>query len=337
MQPLKSFLVAAVLSALASNAYAQSAQIDGTRPPTVTIAQAAASPQIASQALPQPDISKPPYGDVKKSDSVGVLAPVLNQPPLEPKPKQKPRMKAPPNAMTVEPGRNYTFGVALGHINRVVTPFAKPSVRTTSTASTSIEGSIIYVASQSEDPIGLFIFDEVAPEMAISLTLMPSMMPPVSTTIAVNGYSGVAGSFRKSASPAEALAYEGQHPYLETLTDMLKGIAQGKIPDGYGYEEIRGGYLPGAPSCTMPGINVQPRQLITGSGYSAIVAKATNMGAYPAEIREELCKGTTLRAVASWPYTSLAPGQSTELYMVLSDAPQDMSGNDRPSVISGGR
>jgi len=329
---------ALILFALAGVSHAQQMPLDGSRPPVISVAEAsrssAAEGGLSAAAASQ--IIGPSSGDVPPSTSIGgngVVGDVLN---LPPPPKPRAIEKAPPAFLQVEPGKNYKFGMAIGHINRIVTPFAKPTLRTTSTASTSIEGSIIYVASQSEDPIGMFIFDESSPAQAVSLTLVPGVMAPISTTIAVSGWTGESGVGHRSGNQQEALAFEGKHPYLETLTVMLKDIAQGHVPDGYGYEQVRNGYVPGGPNCDIPGVHVLPMQVIQGSSFKAIVAKATNTSLSSAEIREDLCKGADLRAVAAWPYTTLSPGQSTELYLVVGAQTVDYDSAARPSLIEGG-
>lgn len=138
---------------------------------------------------------------------------------------------------------------------------------------------------------------------------------------------------RRPGAPAQALAYEGRHPYLETLTVMLRDIAQGNVPDGYGFEAVDNGYVPGSPQCQIPGVQVRAMQVIVGGAFKTIVAKATNTSIGHVDVREELCKGGDLRAVAAWPRTSLAPGQSTELYLVVGSQTDDRAIASRPSLL----
>lgn len=327
----RSLKLAVALAAMVGGAQAQQMPLDGSRPPVISVADATRMPSGAPTA--ERILGTPAGGDVAPSGEIspnGVLADTLSMPAP---PKPKPLVKAPPTSVELESGRNYDYGIAVGHINRIVTPFAKPSLRTTSTASTSIEGSIVYVATQTEDPIGLFIFDESQPENAISLTLVPQSMPSVSTTVSLKGWSGQSSGPRRASNPSQAIAFEGQHPYLQTLTVMLKELAQGSVPEGYGFEALRPDVAAAAPLCDMPGIHVQPMQLIVGSSFMAYVAKATNHGFVNADIREDLCRGGNLRAVAAWPYSQLTPGQSTELYLVVGVQPERTHGQARPSVL----
>ena len=327
-------MVAAV--AVCGVASAQQMPLDGSRPPVVSIAEATKTQgtpvnnQFVEPASSATPVQNMPAVTGTPADE-GVIAGVMNRTPPPPKPKRT--FRPPPASIALNSGENATYGIAKDHINRIVTPFSRPTLRTTSTASTSIEGSIVYLATPTETPVSLFIFDEAAPEYAISLTLVPQEMGPVSTTVSVNGFSDAGASTRRPGSTAQALAREGQHPYLETLTTLLRDIAKGQIPDGYGYEALSGYSAAGTPACSIPGIHVQPMQVLSGGAFKVIVAKATNTSYSSADIREDLCTGRELRAVSAWPTTSLAPGQSTELYMVVGTYSDPYDAATRPSVL----
>ena len=49
-----------------------------------------------------------------------------------------------PTTLLMTPGVNELIPVALGHLNRIVTPFESPQVRTTSDAQTQIKGNVVY-------------------------------------------------------------------------------------------------------------------------------------------------------------------------------------------------
>jgi len=68
--------------------------------------------------------------------------------------------------------------VAIDHLNRIVTPFAAPQVRTVSQATTQVDGNAIYVATATEEPVGLFITEAGDSATALSLTLAPRHIPP---------------------------------------------------------------------------------------------------------------------------------------------------------------
>lgn len=332
MTQKKPYAVAlAIMCAMAQNAWAQQSPLDGSRPPTISVAEASRSSGMptssAAVEIPDPGLPSPQVG---VGSSSGVLADVV-----APMPPPKPRrtFKAPPAQMQVDAGRNNTFAIAIGHINRIVTPFEKPELVTTSTATTMVQGSIVYVASTMEEPIGLFIMDPSAPEMAISLTLVPDAIEPVSTTIQLNGWTGASRNIRKTADPGGALAFEAVHPYLETLTSVMKDVAKGRLPDGYGIEDVSERAYKMGPSCNLPGVHVRPMQILQGSGLQVIVAKATNVAPAAVEVDESLCRGGGLRAAAAWPRTNLFHGESTELYLVVSPRQEIDESSARPNVL----
>ena len=52
-----------------------------------------------------------------------------------------------PQQIQIKPGINELMPIAVGHLNRLVTPFDNPVVTTTSQATTSTKGKIVYVAT----------------------------------------------------------------------------------------------------------------------------------------------------------------------------------------------
>lgn len=227
----------------------------------------------------------------------------------------------------IRPGRNEVLQVARNHLNRFVTPFANPVVKTTATATTtSAEGSIVYMATGGTDPVSLFIIDGDSPEHAITLTLIPRDVPAVSTQLRLDGYIASAAPSRK-----EAERFEAADDFVATIRETFKLLAQGEIPPGYGLRNIRG-YTPEVPQCVMPGIRSVPAQELTGSNVVVLVSKVTNTTSTPQVIDEASCASDRVVAVAAWPHVDLLPGQSSELFIALRrDQPQ--RANARPSVL----
>jgi len=312
-------LTAYLLGCTGTTAWAQ--EIDASRPPVMPLSEVTRLPDAQAEPARVP--------------SAQSFAPDEDAAELKPRPRPVARrVSTPPAEVTMEPGKNASWVIARDHINRIVTPFAKPSLRTTSTASTSIEGSIVYIAAPTTDPISLFIFDESDPEQAISLTLTPQdNHAPVSTRVNLIGWEKERARSRLPANPEQALARERQHPYLETLAALLRDVARGQVPDGYGYEALSGEPQPGAPVCDMPGIHIQPLQRLTGADFQIWVARAVNTGHYSVAIQEERCTRTQLRAVAAWPLTTLNVGDSTELYMLVATPNDSEPSIPRPSLI----
>ena len=82
-----------------------------------------------------------------------------------------------PQQLKVTPGINELIPIAVGHLNRLVTPFDNPVVTTTSQATTSTHGKIVYVATADETPVTLYITPGDNQDIALSLTLIPKRIP----------------------------------------------------------------------------------------------------------------------------------------------------------------
>ena len=93
-----------------------------------------------------------------------------------------------PRTVTVAPGANAILELAIDHLNRIVTPFERPSVRTVSELSTEVEGKVVYVATASEVPATLYISAGDAAGTTIALTLAPRRVPPREIRLQVPGY-----------------------------------------------------------------------------------------------------------------------------------------------------
>ena len=251
--------------------------------------------------------------------------------------KRPPRLKssAPPLELTVAPGANTVFSVALFHVNRIVTPFRNPEVRTSSAATMTVESGIVYVTTQTEDPIGLFVFDKHNPDQAISLTLNPAAISPVSVRVNLTGYSDTQPAYVISGNQKRAQTWEQASPYVETIKALFKELAAQRVPEGYGLSALRGRYA-GMPDCAMPGLQIVPSQLVEGAEITAIVAKVVNQSYQPLEVNEAACRSPRFLGAATWPKTLLNPGEATELYIAVQSSRDAGGSSARPSVIGGG-
>lgn len=238
----------------------------------------------------------------------------------------------PPPQLELAFGQNKAFGIALQHINQIVTPFRDPQVMTTSTASMSAERGVIYVSTLLDSEIGLLIYEKGGdPADAISLTLVPDTINPVSVRINVPGYQGSDGIVGGNANTDTARGWEMDQPYLELVKSSFRELALGRVPDGYGFQGIK--RVPAnMPNCLFGGFEIEPLQLVTGNSMQIIVSRITNRNAKPTQIDESQCESDALIGVATWPSGKLQSGQSAELYTAVRQT-VDIPANQRPSVL----
>jgi conjugal transfer pilus assembly protein TraK len=219
--------------------------------------------------------------------------------------------------------------VAIDHLNRLVTPFAAPQVRTVSPATTQVEGSAVYVATASEDPVSLFITEAGDTATAIALTLAPRHIPPREVRLVLTG--GVVRAPAPTVTPPSAVVRDDQ-PYVEHIAAALRALAQNRVPAGYAPRKAgRGEHA----ACRQPGLSVANAQVLEGRGLRLLAARARNQGKEPIELEEWRCAGdpgSVVAAVAAWPRSRLAPGEETELYLALRPREPDAEADNRPPL-----
>ena len=238
-----------------------------------------------------------------------------------------------PRTLRVSPGTTAIVEVAIDHLNRLVTPFAAPQVRTVSPATTQVEGSAVYVATASEDPVSLFITEAGDPATAISLTLAPRHIPPREVRLVLTG--GVVRAPAPTVTPPRAVIARDDQPYVEHLAAALRALAQNRVPAGYAPRKAgRGEHA----ACRQPGLSVSIAQVLEGPGLRLLAARARNQGKEPVDLEEGRCTadaGSVVAAVAAWPRSRLAPGEETELYVALRPREPDADVDNRRSFLGG--
>ena len=237
-----------------------------------------------------------------------------------------------PKTVRVSPGTTAIVEVAIDHLNRIVTPFTSPPVRTVSRATIQVDGNAISVATASEEPVSLFITEAGDTATAISLTLAPRHIPPREVRLALTGAPVCTGA-PKIRSP-RPLARNDQ-PYVEHIASTFRTLAQNRVPAGYELRKVgRGERL----DCRQPGLSVSTAQVFDGRGLRILAAKARNRGKQPIVLEEHRCSadsGTLVAAVAAWPQSRLAPGEETELYGAVRPHEPGRERGDRPSLLGG--
>jgi conjugal transfer pilus assembly protein TraK len=233
-----------------------------------------------------------------------------------------------PEVLRVTPGVNEIVPVAVGHLNRRVTPFASPRVRTVSTATTQVEGPAVYVAPAGEEPVALFLTDAGDETLALSLTLAPRRIPPRELRLVLEGAPA-------AARPAAA-RWEQAQPYVATLAVALRGLALGEVPAGYALRRPRSGERAG---CAQPGLAVRLGQVLEGHGLWLLVGVVENAAPEPVVLEESLCEtsvGEAVLAVAAWSRVELAPGEASELYLAVRPQAPAAPARARPLLLGHG-
>jgi len=238
-----------------------------------------------------------------------------------------------PKTVRVSPGTTAIVEVAIDHLNRIVTPFAAPQVRTVSSATTQVDGNAVYVATASEEPVSLFITEAGDTATAISLTLAPRHIPPREVRLVLTG--ALARAAAAVSSRRETVARDDQ-PYVAHIAASFGALAHNRVPAGFSLRPA--GRAEGV-TCRQPWLVVTTAQVLDGGRLRILAARAKNQGKLPTELQERTCgagSGALVAAVA-WPRLRLAPGEETELYVAVRPTEPDRQRRDRPSLLDGKR
>ena len=232
------------------------------------------------------------------------------------------------HTIRMRPGENIFIPIAVGHPNRILTPFKHPQVVSTTLTSGSKSGecgeicvrdSVVYISTDKTYPVTAFITEGGREDIALSVTMMPRQVPPrevkltvpeeVMETLRVGGSS--AGGSRQAA------AWEASQPYVETLRTAFRTVALGNVPQGYALRKVKS--RDALPVCNHPGLEFDfaNGQIVEGHNLSIHVGVMKNVADTPVEFREQRCGGWRIAAVTSWPLKVLKPGQATEVYVAV--------------------
>lgn len=230
--------------------------------------------------------------------------------------------------ITLTPGVNQVVPISRGHLNRIVTPFASPVVHTTSAAEISTNGAVLYVASNKKTPSTLYITPGDEQDPVLSLTLLPRSIPPRDVRLRLADHTGNAYINRVRAGK-----WERARPYVQTIREVMRQLAFGNVPPGYGLRTWKTGDP--AMTCAQPALSVKPGQVLEGAQLILLTGLITNTTDARVELREATCRHPGVLAVAAWPQVSLAAGASAELYLVTRRPSPEQGARKRPSLITG--
>lgn len=308
--------------------------IPGMNLPIAASVQAAAQPVPAAQ--PEQTKEEPKKRLVLVENAVGeipaVPASVMARPAAPSKPVETRQ------DVIVASGTNTLIPISRSQINRLVTPFENPNIQTVSAAEISTSGNVIYVTTENEQPVTMFVTPEDDESVAISLTLLPQNIPPIQANLilgqAVPGAAGAAmPSMGAKAYSGTARKWERSQPYMDTLRSLMRELAMGSLPRGYSFGALNSGDT--IPACAQPAISYDfsKSQLIQGHDFRVYVAVAENVSAKTVEFDHGACSHPNRAAVSSWPHEILEPGQKTEVF-VITRVPKVIADTSvRPSLL----
>ena len=327
--------MAAVMPAIAQ----EQIQIPGMNMPVAasTQPQAFAKPTPSPESVPERQ--EEPQGE-KKPRLVAITPGSVENPSVPASVVKKPTPVQPIESrqdVVVASGTNTLIPISRGQINRLVTPFDNPHIQTVSEAEISTSGNVIYVTTQDEKPVTMFVTPEDDESVAISLTLLPQGVPPIQANlILAKNVQGLASGMPVTSSTnysGQARKWERSQPYMDTLRSLMREMALGKLPRGYSFGALTSGNK--IPACAQPSLSFDfsKSQLIEGHDFRVFVATAENVSARTVEFDHGSCTHPHRAAVSAWPDEVLEPGQKTEVFVVTRVPTEVPQSSTRPSLL----
>ena len=234
-----------------------------------------------------------------------------------------------PFVIDVNPGINQVIPIALGHYNRIVTPFETPFINTVSEATIDVHKNIIYVATNDKFPVTLFISPDVDDEsMALSVTLAPRKIPPIEATLKLNEDAAANLPIRTKAKK-----WEESQPYVDVIVSAMRALALGDVPEGYAMSKIKNGDA--YPTCLQRGMRYDfaNGQYLRGHNFNIVIGTIENITRNPKEIDEFACIDGSIVSVSAWPHTILEPGMKSEMYVMMKTMSKPVITRKRASLI----
>jgi|SRR5690554_380032 len=237
--------------------------------------------------------------------------------------------------IVVEPGVNEILQISRGHPNRILLPFENPKIQTTAAdAQIKSDGSVVFVATNSQRPVTLFVSPYDNPRLALSLTLVPGSMPPSQYEIRLpeDGPSVPAGGYFMGNAAAER--WEKKDNYTRALVNLFGELAKENLPQGYKLRNPS----PGRDLHTCYSgdqVEYKMAQVVEGHHLVVQILVAQNTGTGPVEVIGSHCAAEGVVAAAEWPNSVLEPGQKTEMFVAFERQPVAKQNTRRPSAIGG--
>ncbi len=232
---------------------------------------------------------------------------------------------APVQKLTLKPGDNVMVPVAVGLTNRISTNFKMAAVKTHEGKSViEVDGGVVYITIKELMPVGLFIYEDGVTDSAFAITLVPDNVPPVIVDAKVSMTEDmlVRGDQYRKELQAEEMRLEAEEvakvqnyspEYIKRIKEILTPVGQGRIPEGFSMSADLSAVVQSPCSVT---ISQRVGQRLIGSQELVDVVAVHNTTDRPYGLREEMCLGDGVIAVAIYNNAILQPGQATELYIL---------------------
>lgn len=251
----------------------------------------------------------------------------------------------PTQEFTVKPKDNIMIAVGQGLMNTISTNLTMLTAKTNDESSTfEIDQGYLYVTVSSPNPISLVLYEEGVLDSQVSITLVPVSAPPTIAKINFDlspAMKEKSGEFQKQIKLEEQQASHEVDPqqnkhdtHTSRIIDILRPVAQGDIPKGFGL-------TPDIPDalrypCQMTIFHRTEQRMVSGNDIIDVVL-VKNDSDKPYNIREEMCLTNGTLAVALFEKAYLLPNEASEVYILRDkrQSVQELQRKRRPRLTDG--
>jgi conjugal transfer pilus assembly protein TraK len=293
-------------------------QADGIQPVISTLNSeseepiALQQPRVEANYRPKKSENRPGLLDAKKTKEKAEHNPDLSLGAIVIKPR---------------PGMTESAVIKRGKMNRIITPFDDVKVISMDPIETKIEGRDLYIVTESEVPVSLYIMSQSNEGSTLSLQLVPKdSIAPVEIKIADTGQ-------HVSAEHNDNRYNKSSQPYVNEIKSIMQSMGKQLIPSGFTLSDLTPA-IANTTFCHDPNLTFLPGQVLTGSSMKMVVLVAQNTNSTPVNFEESSCANGSVISVAAWPKIILNPGDRTEVYVLMQSGVDDSHEESRPRLVS---
>lgn len=241
--------------------------------------------------------------------------------------------------LNLSPGEPTSITIGLAQPNKISFNFEELDVRTTNiTMPLIIEGGDLYVTpTDLNEPVGILVGESGVPESQVNILLLPAPVPQIMATVNVkmtpkmrNKRKAIHDKAEAERKAAEAELAEiekalergdtklnkGNDPYVSRIVDLLVEVAKEDMPKGFSLNvnvPLADKYPCDSSKLAMHHETVM--QLESSREIIDIVKITNDINGYRS-VEDEYCIKPGVYAAATYKKSHLAPGESTEVYVL---------------------
>jgi conjugal transfer pilus assembly protein TraK len=204
------------------------------------------------------------------------------------------------------------YVVSNKHVNRIVTPFKRPTIVLDSIPELSYKqrGNVIYLALPStlEETVAGWVTEKDnkgQESSAIRVLFKPMPVKPQEVQLTQSHTQG----------SVAARKFERSHVRNDVILKSMSSLALNQLPVGYQMGNVNGSYIP---TCTQQGLTFDffRGQFASGGDYVISIGTVENNSNQAITFNEYTCYSDGVVGVAAYPEIELLPTEKAEVYVM---------------------